>query len=560
MYKILILIFWSVNVFAQAVTTEVSETRVNADDTVEFSIVVEGSADDLDEALEKYQKVISPYFAVVGQSTSQSFSSDFSKIKRTSRIALTLQPQKSGVLTLPAFTLNFKGKLESSLPIQITVQGGQPPLNQGSQGATQAPQSQAPVSIEYRLPGKKFLYSEPIPVEVKIFARSRVRNISHPGQSSPEFRVIAIPGDQQKEEIINGEQMLVVTLRQILIPIKTGEVTTPVFSADVTFEKQNKMAKNFPFGNFFGNFSEVVSKKISSESSVVTIEPLPKPIPQNFKDAYGEFEFKLSASNSKVTVGDTLTYTVTLEGEGVLDSVKELRLPEIFYTHGRVFAEKATLEEKPNAQGIISKRIQKYAFIPTKEFEIKKDALNLKLDTFNFKSKKYETLSQTIPELQVIKSTAVEESPAPTSSPAAISPNPTISLSNESLQNPATLFDKKVLMAFGTILFILGGATAVGIIYFMRMRRRFTLRSAKFNPYLKNIKKAKSHNELDFSLKDFLAFHFKANPKAWTQDDFHKRLEQYSTGIHQLVLSHENVDLKKLKKDIARLIDEHTLS
>ncbi len=566
LFQMLFLLLFSTRLFAQAVTTEVSRTHVSLQDDIEFNIVLEGAFDDQDELIEKYEASLSENFSIVGRSTSQSYTSDFTKIKKTIRISLTLQPRKEGVFMLPEITLSTKGKPFSSLPIRITVgtgsKGSQNPGNSGAAGTPSSPnsgpKSQGPVSIEYRLPGKKFFFGEPIPVEVKIYARSRVRNINHPGQSSPEFRVVSIPGDQQKEEVIQGEQMLVVTLQQILIPIKTGVVNTPVFSADVTFEKQNNMAKNFPFGNFFGNFSEMVTKKISSDTSQVTIEPLPKPIPVSFKDIFGAFKFNLNISSSKITVGETLTITLTVEGEGVLDSMKEVRLPEIFYTHGRVFAEKPISEEKPLGQVLKSKRVQKFAFLPTKDFVLKPQQESVKFESFNFKTKSYETLSQFFPELEVAKITTPDPSPnvtsAVTSAPVEAEPK-----QEQKIETPAPV-DTRTLFAVGIGLFFLGILSTMGALGLRNFYKKYSLRARNFNPWFKNIKKARNEEELGPALREFLAFHYKANPKAWTAEDFSARMKDYSENLHKVISNAKNVKFKQLKKDVVTIIDERNIS
>ena len=66
---------------------------------------------------------------------------------------------------------------------------------------------------------------------------------------------------------------------------------------------------------------------LSSPEKELVVKELPTAQkPQNFTDAVGDFTFTAELSPQKINAGETTTITITIEGDGSLDSMRELNL------------------------------------------------------------------------------------------------------------------------------------------------------------------------------------------------------------------------------------------
>lgn len=120
---------------------------------------------------------------------------------------------------------------------------------------------------------------------------------THPDQS--EFSVSKAGRNYQLTE-----------LRTILFPTVVGEVTIDPASFSIP-------------GGFFSQ-----SKEILSNSVALDVQPLPDGAPATFTGAVGQFDIHTSVDHPETKVNETVTWEVTISGQGNIDNLTDPVWPE----------------------------------------------------------------------------------------------------------------------------------------------------------------------------------------------------------------------------------------
>jgi len=106
------------------------------------------------------------------------------------------------------------------------------------------------------------------------------------------------------------------------------ELTPSVVKAQFPVERSQRRRHRDPFEDFFGGglagsmFAETRSEVLASNSLLVEILPLPEQgRPLSFDGLVGSFEVTTDLAERQLKVGDSVTLTVTIRGDGVLAGV-----------------------------------------------------------------------------------------------------------------------------------------------------------------------------------------------------------------------------------------------
>ncbi len=201
---------------------------------------------------------------------------------------------------------------------------------------------------------------------------------------------------------LKGRDFLTVSFSQILVPLVSGQLALPVatVSAHVLATRQPRGNLNNPFGSFFNdNFfghSQDIYRTMVVPSKALTLEVLPLPQkgqPSNFNGLVGDYSLLVSASPTKVKVGDPITLTIQVAGD-YTDNVTLPPLPKQLPT--RNF--KVPNEMAPGVgQGMLKTFTQTVRIRRPGVKEIPP----LSLSFFNVKSGQYETVYSKTVAMQV---------------------------------------------------------------------------------------------------------------------------------------------------------------
>ena len=145
--------------------------------------------------------------------------------------------------------------------------------------------------------------------------------------------------------------------------------------------------RDFFFDFFNENRGKVLEKSISSKKAYLKIKPLPREgRPKDFTGLVGEFSVIGGLSTRNLKVGDTTTLTVSIEGQGLTESLG--KYSPTFPSHIKIYEDKPTNEQKYELRrGLLSKRVHKFALVPTKTGTI--DLQKITLSYFSPQKQKY---------------------------------------------------------------------------------------------------------------------------------------------------------------------------
>ena len=250
-----------------------------------------------------------------------------------------LHAVKAGSYTLGPFSLSYGSDNYVSNKVSVEVISG---------SSSQAPSSQpakSPVIYDDsgRLSDKVFLVMMPekatayvneiVPIHIRLYVnRVSIRDIQYPEFSQKDFSVTGFnTKPTQRRELLNDVAYEVVDFTTYVYANRAGNFILEPAKArcNIMVQKKNRISfKGFrglldddDFAGFFGGY-DIYPLEVESEKVPISILPLPAAgKPASFNGSVGNFDFEVSASPTKVNIGDPITVSMKITGEGNFDTV-----------------------------------------------------------------------------------------------------------------------------------------------------------------------------------------------------------------------------------------------
>jgi hypothetical protein len=204
--------------------------------------------------------------------------------------------------------------------------------------------------VRLLVPKKEIFVGQMVPIQIKAYFRSDVGvNLDGlPTLSNDAFTISNLTNNPtQSQESIHGITYTVVSWYSAVVPIKSGNYTLGLELPATLQIQQSTAATQMPdlealldkgaFGDspfddsaLQSLLGRVVEKPMLLKAAAPAIEVLPLPTagrPSDFSGAVGSFEIQSAATPDKVAVGDPLTLTLSIHGEGNFDRVNSTGLP-----------------------------------------------------------------------------------------------------------------------------------------------------------------------------------------------------------------------------------------
>ncbi len=331
-------------------------------------------------------------FKVVGgpsQSVSNSYriingkaESDFSKT-----YTYILEPKRKGTFTLPAATIEYKGKKISSNKISIKVVD---PVdlpkdpNDPNYIASQNVKMLVTVSNETPYVG------EPIYVEYRLYLNQMGINgfnvDTPPNYEGFWSQTLKNEKPQFKEGTYKGEPWQYAVLHKVLlIPQRSGNLSVNAMSADLTVGVPTGR------GDFWGNMiTRNVNQKLTSTQRSIKVKPLPlEGKPLDFSGAVGNYQYSVDTSRSVFKANESAQVKVKIAGKGNLKlfELPNIKTPKELEVYDPERKEKVTV----TSSGLRGSIENAYTIVPQYKGKFKIPATSFSY--FNPKDKKYHTLT-----------------------------------------------------------------------------------------------------------------------------------------------------------------------
>jgi hypothetical protein len=342
---------WSADI---QVTASVDKQELTLEDSVHFSIVVEGTRSAPSPQLPPLDS-----FSVRSRGSTSSFRIINGDRSSSITYNFTLLPRDVGTFTIGPAMVKVDGGIYRTAPITLIVKK-----------PTTVPNESKEVFVEMMVSNKKPYAQEQVTATLRIYHRVEIRNLKA-NIEFEGFREEALKGPVQNTRIVNGIRYLSYEISSAIFPLRPGKVEIPASIIELDLvdrSRGNQPPGSFdPFGqgSIFNNFGRLKHKILKTKAITLDVQPLPqKNRPQNFSNLVGDFIISSQLSRTEMEVGDTTTLTVTVAGQG---NIKDLSLPSPQWGNDfKVYEDQSEYRQTTRARSISGEKTYTFALVPLK--------------------------------------------------------------------------------------------------------------------------------------------------------------------------------------------------
>jgi len=275
------------------------------------------------------------------QMTNGSFSASISTV-------YLVEPLEPGKYSIPPISVHCDGKelFTKTLLFEVTPKTRQQNQTTGTNstatGSRMGRENGSKLAFMRVHPGKQSLYpGEMVPVHIDLYISRKVQanQVSLPALTGDGFALSPLDGKPRKSlKIINNERYLMLSWSSYLTGIKEGTHTLSFeLNAELLMPQRSRINSRFQnqgffqddfFNDFFQDYQTKTVKVTSPELKMENISLPDENRPDDFSGAVGQFNLTVTATPTKVIVGEPITLSMTIEGTGNFDRVNECTLPE----------------------------------------------------------------------------------------------------------------------------------------------------------------------------------------------------------------------------------------
>ncbi|MFC1811614.1 BatD family protein [Thermodesulfobacteriota bacterium] len=347
---LIIFVILMLPVFVQAakIQASVDRTRITAGESLQLTVTVSGKDADVD---------ISPIkdFQVISKGSSSSVRMVNTQISREVGYNYILIPLKEGRLKIPPLTVKADGKTHQTREIVIQV-------SKQAQGEldTQDVFVKAHISEQHPYEGQQIVYTFALYNAVQLSKNARFQEPDFAG-----FNPKKVEDEKTYTTILSGRQYSVVELRYVLVPLKEGNATIgpAVLRCDIVRAQKRRRRSLFD-DPFFGG-ARLEPRIFKTDPIAVNIKPLPAYTGDiQFSGLVGRVEVQAKLDKTELTVGDSTTLSITVQGTGNIMDAEEpaVNVPEAFKVYKDNPEERIQLE----ATGYSGEKVFRLALVATK--------------------------------------------------------------------------------------------------------------------------------------------------------------------------------------------------
>jgi hypothetical protein len=340
---------WSAEI---QVTASVDKLEFTLEDSVNFSVVVEGTQSSPPPNLPPLD-----FFEVRTRGSSSSLQIINGEKSSSISYNYVLLPIETGTFTIGPATVVIDGRKYRTPPITLVVKE-----------ASAAVDPSREVFAVMVVSNKKPYVHEQVTATLRIYHRVEIRNLVADSQFQG-FRGERLKEPVQNTRIVNGIRYQSYEISTALFPLRSGKVDIPasiVQFDQVDRSRGDRLRDPFdPFGqgSIFDSLEQLEPKILRTKAITLDVQPLPqRNRPGNFSNLVGDFIISAQLSRAEVEVGDTTTLTVTVAGQG---NVNDLSLPSPQWGDNfKVYEDQAEYRQTTGAQTISGEKIYTYALVP----------------------------------------------------------------------------------------------------------------------------------------------------------------------------------------------------
>jgi len=232
-----------------------------------------------------------------------------------------LKATKTGKFTIPSMVLNYKGTKYKTDPIEVEVVKGD---GQWRSKAMTPEDLKQFIRLAIQTRKTTAYLNEGVLLLIRLYIRSgvEVRDIRYPTFPSAGFSVLPFGEATQRQTTIEGVRFRAVDFMTTVYPVTDGEMALGPAELDC-----NVLLTPSGTSNSLFDRRARYELTIKSDPHTITVKPLPtEGKPKNFSGAVGQYDFDVVAKPTSLKVGEPITLTMTVKGQGNIDMAN---IPEI---------------------------------------------------------------------------------------------------------------------------------------------------------------------------------------------------------------------------------------
>jgi len=350
------------------VIASINKRVISINENVNFQVVIEGSQNASKPTFEKLQG----FDILQGPSTSTQMSFVNGRQSKSITFSYILQPKSEGTQTIGPVAVKVGSQKYRTKAILVEVVKGNK-KNNSSDITGEVPKDNFFLNLQ--TDKTKAYVNGQIGLALTLYYKDTdITDVTQPDFNLKGFFVYD-DGSRPSQQRVMIDNVIYQSVRfqKLLIPLKSGKQTIGPFYINITVRvpvhrnRRDSRDDNFfggsIFGNFFGNYK---TKVITVKSNPISfnIEKIPTTgKPNNYNGAVGDFSLNASVSPSTVQVGEPVTLTVELSGQGNIDNASVI-LPTNT-TDFRIYEPETSRDTRVSEGQLIGKRTYKLAMVPT---------------------------------------------------------------------------------------------------------------------------------------------------------------------------------------------------
>lgn len=350
----------------------------------------------------------SDFQILAGPSSSTMSSTTFINGKREQTFeesyTFVLQPKAEGKFTIPAASVEIKGKNYTSRPFTIEVVKQQNTAGQTSGTTSSSSASSSTkgsqnlgdkdIMLKLHLSKSSVVRGEPIVATLKLYTRVGVggfEDVKFPTFNGFWSQEIDTPTNIEfARETIDGEIYDAALIRRyMLIPQQAGNLTIEPAELVCLVQVRTSSPSRSIFDSFFDSGYETLRKRLQTPKLGVKVAQLPAGAPASFTGGVGDFKIEAKLSRESLKAHEAASLVVTISGTGNINLIDapSLTLPPDFESYDIKRSEKISV----GASGNSGTKIFEYPFIPRSSgnFEI----APIEFTYYNLSQGRYVTVS-----------------------------------------------------------------------------------------------------------------------------------------------------------------------
>jgi len=291
------------------VYSEVDRTEITTDDTVTFSLVIEGQV----RGTPNFP--VLDGFSILSSNQSTQITLVNGKMTTKTVFQYRLQPTREGTLTIPGFEVTLNGQTYTTEVITIEVSKGS---GNPAQGNTPLPSDdytgsdQPNVFVTASVNNDNPYIGQA--VEYKFRFYRAINLYEQPSYERPTFSGFWNAGEAQQntyDATIDDRLYRVIELNTVLFPTVAGQqsIEPGILTIPGSILQEG------------GTFSP--------DALPVNVKPLPQPAPADFHGAVGNYSIASQIDNQTPVVNEPITLKIIIGGDGNLNTLPDPTLPEL---------------------------------------------------------------------------------------------------------------------------------------------------------------------------------------------------------------------------------------